>query len=316
MPASGDDAGSLVTVPGVLSTYPPGVILVVTSDLSALPFDDPDEEPLRAALARAGLEARLERWDDPDVDWDGASLVVLRSTWDYVPPGEEFLAWMRRVSAVTTVLNSLPVVTWNSDKRYLAQLAERGVPVVPTRYLDAIDDFAPAVAGLPGSEVVVKPSVSNGSGMTGRFARHDSGAAGLVREILAAGRQVMVQPYLESVTEDGESALIMIGGEFSHAVRKGPLLAPGGGLLGGSYTETVTPVSPSARQREVAQQVLAHAEELAGARPHYARVDLVAGAAGEPLCLELELIEPSLFFDQAEGSADRFVRSLAAVQRQ
>jgi len=163
--------------------------------------------------------------------------------------------------------------------------------------------------------VVVKPTVSAGSDHTGRFERTDPAARELAERILDRGKQVMLQPYYESVGRQGEISVVHLDGEFSHAFRKGPILDLGGSFLGGDYTEVIDPVSPDDAVLAAAEAALGCYRNLvdtdpvlAGSEPLlYSRVDLIEDDEGRPRVLELELIEPSLFFSTSEKAADRFV---------
>lgn len=254
------------------------------------PNGDVDDAPLAAALP----EARWAIWDDPSVDWSAFDLVVIRSTWDYQERRDEFLAWVR---SVPRIINPPEVVEWNTDKRYLGELPG----AVHTEYL------APGAAfGAPDGEYVVKPTVSAGSRHTARFAPgEEERAAALVAEIHASGRTAMIQPYLSAVDTLGETALLYFDGAYSHAIRKAALLRPGADATDEVFApEDIEPRDPPADERALADQVVARLDDLA-----YARVDIVRGADG-PLLLELELTEPSLFFLQGNGAAERFAASI------
>jgi glutathione synthase/RimK-type ligase-like ATP-grasp enzyme len=286
---------------------------VATTDLSTLPVEnaeDADRPFLEEAFA-GRAELIYERWDDPDAAWPAYDLVVLRSTWDYARRLPEFLGWVDRTAAAVTLLNGPRTVHWNCDKRYLGDLERAGVPVVPTRYATTPDDAVAALRGAGGGrEVVVKPSVSAGSHLTGRFAADDPAAAALAADITAAGKTVMVQPFVPSVAEQGEVAVLFVDGRPSHAVRKGPLLAPGGGFLAGTYVEDVRPAEPTRLQLETATAAMrAYAAIHPGAELLYARVDLVEPGPDRLQVLELELIEPSLFLPYAPGAAARFAEA-------
>lgn len=277
---------------------------------------DDDEPLLLPALERAGASPELLDWDDATVDWAGFELVVLRSTWDYTFHHAEFLAWTERVAAATRLRNGPDVVRWNSDKTYLTDLAAAGVPIVPTTVLQP---GAPATVPTDG-EVVVKPTVSAGSRDTARYrADEHDGATAHARRLLDAGRSVLVQPYQAAVDDAGETALLFLGGQFSHAARKGPLLRAGGAITDKLFAlEQMSSRTATAAQRAVADQALAAAADaVPGAGDLlYARVDLVPGADGEPLLLELELVEPSVFLPQAPaGTADRFAAAIVAAAR-
>ena len=257
---------------------------------------DPDLPLAVPTLRAAGLRVDLARWDDPAVAWDDYDLAVVRSCWDYSWRRTEFLAW---AASVPRLQNRVEVLRWNTDKTYLRDLERSGLPVVPTVW------DATSVAELPDAgEWVVKPSVSAGSRDTARWSTVDDALehAGALR---AAGRTAMVQPYLPSVDDAGETAMLFLGGRFSHAVRKGPLLGRGEGVRQDRASrEDVRAVEPTPQQRAVAQAVLEAVPHLVpGAAPVlYARVDLVADRAGRPVLLELELAEPSLFLPEAPAA--------------
>jgi glutathione synthase/RimK-type ligase-like ATP-grasp enzyme len=273
---------------------------------------DEDLPPLVAALRETGVEPSVVDWDDA-LDGTRFDLAVLRSTWDYTQRLPEFLRWVDELSSRTTLLNPANVVRWNTDKHYLAHLAEAGVPVVPSAFVepgenahDALAMFLDANAG----EFVVKPSIGAGSRDAQRYAREERAAAiAHVQRLLDANRSVLLQPYLGRVDEHGETALIFFEGEFSHAIRKGPLLRRGESPTRALFaTEHITPRAPSADEIVVATRTLA---AIPFAHPLlYARVDLIHDDDGAPRVLELELTEPSLFFAHAPGSADRFAGAI------
>jgi hypothetical protein len=236
-------------------------------------------------------------WADPAVDWASADAVVVRSTWDYAPRREDFLAWANEVQHRTRLFNPAAVLTWNTDKRYLADLADAGLPVVPTVWADEPSDVDAALNCWSG-DVVVKPTVSAGARDTARFAPGDDrAAAAFARRVLDGGRAVMVQPYLDRLDDEGETGLVYLGGRFSHAFGKAALLAGpplGEGLFAEEQISTRTATTA---QREIGDAVLDLVVERTGTPPLYARVDLVPAADGSPVLLELELTEPSLFLE-------------------
>ncbi|MCG6118960.1 MAG: hypothetical protein MEQ07_12375 [Aquimonas sp.] len=278
--------------------------IALATALAALDLDD-DLPPLRAALDRAGIHHETLAWDDVTVSWARFDAVLLRSTWDYTQRLPEFLAWCERVAACTRLLNPLEVVRWNTDKRYLGELAGKGLPVVASHYIapdQAADDF-PAWP-----EFVVKPCVGAGSRDTQRYRESERTAAlEHVRRLQAQGRHVLVQPYLAQVDSAGETALLFFGGRFSHAIRKGALLKPGEGPTRALFApEHISAREPSALEMAAARKVLA---ALPANPLLYARVDLLPSPEG-PQLLELELTEPSLFLGTAAGSADRLAQAL------
>lgn len=286
--------------------------VVALATCREFPLLDEDDQLLIPALARIGIEGVPAVWTDDTVDWSRFDAVVLRETWDYSDDHDTFMVWVDRVAGLTTLLNRADLVRWNTDKRYLRELASAGIPVVPTQFLEPGDEVG-AWASVLSEEIVVKPAVSCGSRGT---ARHhvDEDAAGIEQHItglLAEQRVVMVQPYLTAVDSDGETALLFFNGVFSHAIRKGPLLARGqeGERVEGLFLrEQIDPRTPSEQERALADRVVA---AIPGDVPLYARVDLIPDAQGSPVLLELELTEPSLFLLHSDRAADRLAAAIS-----
>jgi glutathione synthase/RimK-type ligase-like ATP-grasp enzyme len=280
---------------------------VALATCSVVPELDDDERLVIPALASLGVSATPAVWDDPAVDWSTFELVVLRSAWDYAERRDEFLRWC---AALPRVLNALPVVAWTTNKVYLRELAAAGIATVPTVWMEP----DPGADGhlLPPGEVVVKPAISAGARNASRYLpEHGAEARAHADRLLSEGRTVMVQPYLASVDEAGETALIYIAGTFSHAINKGPLLtAPGKTTSGLWEPERITAVQPRDDERELAETAL---DALQWPRHEllYARVDAVREADGTPAILELELAEPSLFLAHGDGAAERFAAAIA-----
>lgn len=286
------------------------MLLVTIALATASPYRDldPDLPLLHAAAARRGLDLRTVAWDDPTTDWEAFELVVVRSCWDYTGRREEFLAWAR---SVPRLANPAEVIAWNTDKTYLRDLGAAGVPVIETRWDVRTGDPLPG-QGEPDAEWVVKPSVSAGSRDTARWSdpadvhRHSE-------QLVAAGRTSMTQRYVPSVDTEGETATLFLGGRFSHAIRKAPLLLRGEGVNDERDSrEDITPRAPTATQLEVAATTHDALRAVLGADVDllYARIDLVTAPDGSPLVLEVELTEPSLFLPESEGGEERLLDAI------
>lgn len=301
--------------PGPPGTSPGPVRIALATARSAW-REDEDAALAQGALDAAGADASPQVWDDPEVDWGGFDLVVVRSTWDYVPRRREYLAWADRVAGVTTLANPADVLRWNTDKRYLADLAAAGVPVVPTSFLAPGAGPEEVLAALPhDGEFVVKPTVSAGSKDTTRYAAGDLGAASShAGRLLGDGRHVMVQPYLGAVDTHGETGMVFVGGRFSHAFRKGPLLEVGGGPVSGLYArEAIDARTASAAELALARHVLDATGSHLGVGLLYARVDVLPGPDGAPVLLELELTEPSFFLATDPAAPERMAAAFVAA---
>ncbi|WP_405661321.1 RimK family alpha-L-glutamate ligase [Streptomyces sp. NBC_00079] len=281
-------------------------VALATYDPGPHPSRDGDLPVLVRALREAGAEAVAVPWDDPGTDWSGFDLVVIRSTWDYSWRAGEFVAWAQKCAAVTRLANPAQVVRWNTDKRYLGDLAAAGVPVVPTRYLAPGD--AP---GLPDDhEYVVKPTSGAGARYAARYTPddHDRAVRHLAR-MHEEGLTAMVQPYLSGIDVSGERALQFFGGRFLHASRKGAVLAPGTAYDADKVAHPdLVPWTPTEAELAVAEHALAAVPDAPGLL--YARVDLVDGADGQPRVMELELVEPNLFLGLHPGSVSAVVAAI------
>ncbi|MFJ3664910.1 RimK family alpha-L-glutamate ligase [Streptomyces sp. NPDC090106] len=281
-------------------------VALATYDPRPEPSKDRDLPVLRQALRDAGAEADAVPWDDPDADWGSYDLVLIRSTWDYSWRAAEFTAWAERCAKATRLANPAEVVRWNTDKRYVGQLADAGVPTVPTRYLapgDPVD--------LPREhEYVVKPTSGAGARYAARYTPGQHGTAvAQVRRMHAEGLTAMVQPYMRGIDTGGERALQFFGGSLLHASRKRAVLAPGTAFDADKVAHPgLERWQPTEAELEVAERALAAVPD--GAEVLYARVDLVDGQDGKPRVMELELVEPNLFLFLHPESLPRVVAAV------
>lgn len=294
---------------------------LVTAEVAA--SLDPDLVPLDAAMReRLGADAvRVVAWDDTAVEWSEFDAVVLRSTWDYTDRLGEFLDWLTRVEAVTVVINGADIIRWNADKHYLADLAAEGIEIAPTVFVHP-GEAPPAVSGLH----VVKPTV--GAGASGARRCEPGDAAHHVALLHAQGRTAMVQPYLELLDELGETALCFVASPgspgspselvLSHAFRKGAILTSTeveqqDGLFA---KEQIDPRMSAEAELALARRALS-TRAVGDLGPiMFARVDIAPhrGADGIDgfVVMELELIEPSFYFETAAGSVETFADAMVA----
>jgi glutathione synthase/RimK-type ligase-like ATP-grasp enzyme len=241
----------------------------------------------------------MSAWHDP-VAWELPAPTVIRSTWDYIHRLRSFAEWVVKVSSVAPLWNPAKIIFDNLHKRYLLDLASRGVPVTPTTVLDRGSEVNLAtLCGARGwNDIVIKPAVGAGSFETHHVRGSSAEAADILRRLLEE-RDVLVQPFLRAVEGHGERALVWIDGEFTHAVRKSPRFA-------GNDEQVSEAVPISALERRVGEAALAPiARELL-----YARVDVAPGDDGNPVVMELELVEPSLFLKQHPPALQRLVQGI------
>lgn len=275
--------------------------IVAIATCAAVVGKEEDDLQVIAALNRRGIHAIHAVWDDSSLNWSSFRLVVIRSTWDYPPRRSAFLAWADKLPGV---LNPAPILRWNTDKRYLADLARAGVPVIATRFVEPSDAFEP-----PGKSFVVKPAVSCGAKDTMRVDPGDILAYHHVQRLQNEGRTVMVQPYLSGIEATGEVNVVFIGGAYSHAIRRSGLLKDG------KPPETPLDIQPhqaTLEERTLAEQVM-NLVPGGSSQLLYGRVDLVPGPEGSPVVLEVELTEPALFLGFSNGGAERLAESIAAA---
>lgn len=257
-------------------------------------------------------------WDDPAVNWASYDGALIRSTWDYFTKIDRFQTWIDEVASITRLANPAPVVHWNADKRYLPDLGRVGVPSIETVLI------APGEpADLPRwDDTVVKPSVSGGARLSGRFGpEHHAEARRLVTAIHAEGKTAMLQPYASGVDTQGEANVLMFGGVASHAVTKGGILAPGFEPEADDrlyLQQSITPLPLDNELIAFADEVLVAVVQITGVAATdllHARVDSAVDSAGVRRLMEVELIEPFLYLQEAPdptAAATRYAEAIAA----
>lgn len=286
-------------------TSPARIALATASEVPDL---DAEGQLLADRLRERGLEARAEIWDDDSVVWEDFDLVVIRSTWDYPTRRAEFVAWAEEVERRTRLANPARLIRWTTDKRYLQDLAEAGVPIVESVFLAADQGSEHPFLHV---EHVVKPSASAGSKDTHRIsAGRPERSRECVEAIQRSGRTALIQPYLPAVDVEGETALIYLDGQFSHAIRKGAILRADAAAVEGLYAEEeIESRVPSQAELTVGSRALAAVPGAEGTPPLYARVDLLP-LSGSPVVLEVELAEPSLFLEHHPQGASPLAEAI------
>lgn len=266
-----------------------------------------DDGLLQAALAERGLTSLRLDWADPTMDWSQFRCAVFRTTWDYFERYAEFTAWLERIERETKLVNAAHTIWWNLDKHYLADLESRGVPVVPSRYLEPGDGAS--LAGLlreqGWQEAVLKPCVSGAARHTYRVNRGSAAALQTELAPLLAVESFMLQPFVDDITTNGEYTLMVIDGECTHAVQKVP--KAGDFRVQDDHGGKWTPYTPTAEQIAFAQRAMQSVTPL----PLYGRVDMVRGNDGGWQVMELELIEPELWLRTKPEAATRLADALA-----
>lgn len=262
---------------------------------------DPDSPLLLGALADEGLDAHLVIWDD-DVDWASFDMVVIRSTWNYIDRRDQFLAWAK---TITNLENPFDVIKYSTDKHYLKDLETKGVRIVPSVFCDVGQEPV-----FPEEDFVVKPCVGAGSIDAERYASADIDLARRhVSALHAKGRDVLIQPYIESVDVVGERALIFVDGKYCHAMTKSAMLNTA--ALDRTSLFRREQMASASGEDDAISFALDIFDQLEYKDLLYSRVDLVGTSEGWML-MELELVEPSLFLSYDPLTATKLAQAIKA----
>ena len=256
-------------------------------------------EPLKAV----GWLAEEVSWRKTDVDWNNYDVVVIRTTWDYQDDVEGFMACLKRIEASSAQLhNSLKIVKWNISKDYLKELQKQGINIVPTLWFDAfqLSEVQAGFSYFDTPQIVIKPLVSANADHTYRLTPEKVLEQASELSTIFSGREFMLQPFLNAIVEEGEYSLFYFGGNYSHSILKRP--ESGDFRVQEEHGGQLTSVEPC-------EEMLTTARHCLAALPEdvlYARIDLVRHK-NEFAVIEIELIEPSLYFNMDAESPQRFV---------
>ncbi len=259
---------------------------------------------LRPALTARGIELVEIDWRSLIVEFDGLTLVLLGTAWDYQDRAEEFLARLEELEVRGVIVCNPPeVVRWNSDKRYLAELATRGAVTVPTLWHEDVTraEVLSAMERFGTDHVVVKRRVGAGG-----IGQHSFSRDALPGEDWRMGRAAMIQPFLPAILEEGEFTFFFVDGHFSHALRKRP--APGEYRIQSLYGGSESNYAPTPDDLAHAQKVVA---ALPFSPPLYCRIDMCRLPVGELAVMEAEMIEPYYYPEQGAGVGELIAEAVA-----
>jgi len=284
---------------------PPAVAIASFVDRPDLRADD---RFLREALEARGLRPIPAVWDDAAVDWKSFDACLIRSVSDYHLKYDAFRSWLRRLGGLIPTWNEVGLVEWNTDKTHLRGLSERGIPTLPTLWLarGAEVCLADLLAEQGWTDAIVKPTVGLAAQMVRRVGAAESEDQRAL-EALLVNYGAMVQPFLPSIETHGETSLVYIDGRLTHTVRKRP--ATGDFRVQGVWGGNSELCEPTVEELRIAEAILA----ILDARPLFARVDLVKGFEGTPCLIELEMIEPDLFFREKPKAADALAKAVSRI---
>jgi glutathione synthase/RimK-type ligase-like ATP-grasp enzyme len=258
------------------------------------------------AFERKGLKVTRKSWSDKEFDWSETKMVLIRSTWDYFDRYEEWQNWLSVVSLKTRLINPIEIVRWNMDKHYLGDLKERGVNIPETIYMETGSQTTLAAlhakTGWP--ETILKPCVSGASRHTYKLNFNNLSEHEAIFQELIAQEAFMLQPFQKNVVEKGEISMMVMGGQVTHAVLK--IAKPGDFRVQDDFGGTVHDYKPNDEEMAFAEKAVAACQPT----PYYARVDVIRDNNDELAIIELELIEPELWFRLMPSAAQFLADSI------
>lgn len=269
---------------------------------AGLPDLDADNALLLPALAERGIQAQPVIWNDPTIDWSTPKLTVIRATWDYHHQYHAFLSWAEGISHLHNLWNPFAIIRWNTHKFYLRNLEQQNIPIVPTIWLERgiKTNLASLMERQGWRKVVVKPAVSASAYATILVTAETIQHGQSHLDHFLSTHDMLIQPFLSTVISSHERSLIFIDGEFTHAIERRPALD-----LDPSARSLLT--VPQDDELLLAQRIL----HLFSSPPFYARVDLIHDEAGTLRLMELELVEPALWFSLAPHAIQLFADAIA-----
>lgn len=293
-------------------------IIVLTDDRYVVAPENPDwyvenimqEDGLVvAALTQQGYKVGRKSWSDPDFDWSSTKSVIFRTTWDYFERYEEWTNWLEKTSQVTRMINPYALIQWNMDKHYLGDLLKRGINIPETHYIEVGEKVTSAelLDEKGWDKAILKPCFSGAARHTYKIEGQASDVIETTFQELIAKEAMMLQPFQENVLKHGEISLMVMGGSFTHAVLK--IAKEGDFRVQDDFGGTVHDYTPTAEEIAFAEKAVAACDPS----PSYARVDIIRDNNNALAIIELELIEPELWFRMKPEAATVLAESIILV---
>ncbi|MFY0591274.1 ATP-grasp domain-containing protein [Roseivirga sp.] len=252
------------------------------------------------ALEAKGYRVGRKSWSDKEFDWESTKAIIFRTTWDYFDRYEEWKNWLAQVSKITEMVNPYPLINWNMDKHYLGDLKVKGVNIPETRYIEIGDSttLSELQQATGWDHMILKPCISGASRHTYKLNKNNLAEHENLFQSLIEVEAMMLQPFQNNVVEKGEISLMVMGGQFTHAVLK--IAKPGDFRVQDDFGGTVHNYEPTPEEMAFAEKAVA----ACSPQPKYARVDIIKDNHGDLAVIELELIEPELWFRMNPSAAD------------
>ena len=265
-----------------------------------------EDRLLQTALENKGLKVAKKNWADEKFDWGTTKYAIFRSTWDYFDRFEEFFNWLEKNKERTTFINSADIINWNIDKHYLQDLATNGINIAPTLFIEQGDNttLIDLFIKTKWTEAVIKPAISGAARHTYRITPNNCNNYENGFQELITKESMLFQEFLNNITSNGEISLIMIGGKYTHAVKK--IAKKGDFRVQDDHGGIVEEYTPNKEEINFAEECL----EASPFNPIYARVDIVYDNNNLPSLSELELIEPELWFRNCPKSAEKLAKEI------
>ena len=260
-----------------------------------------EQELLKSAFEAQGLKVDITYWDNPTYEWQETKSVLFRTIWDYFERFNEFWEWLEQVKTKTRLINSYELIKWNIDKHYLKDLSSWGIKTVPTYFADKgcnmkLHEIAKRNQW---KDLVIKPAISASAFKTYKILANEIQANEKLFNSLVQERNMLVQPYFETITQLGEASLMVFDGKFTHAILK--KAQPGDFRVQDDFGGTVHNYIPTKAEINFAEKVF----ETCKTKPVYGRVDIVWDNDKNFYLSELEIIEPELWIRNYPKCAER-----------
>ena len=268
-----------------------------------------EEQLLKAALENQGLTVDITYWNNPSYDWSKTRSLIFRTIWDYFERFDEFLLWLEEVRHQTQLINSYDLVKWNIDKHYLKELSEKGIKIVPTYFAkkNSQRNLAEIIESQQWKDVVIKPAISASAYKTFKILEETVNSNEKLFKDLLNQRDMLVQPFINTIEKFGEASLMVIDGKFTHAILK--KAKPGDFRVQDDFGGTVHDYVPTKKEIEFAEMVI----EKCKAKPLYGRVDIIWDNEKNVYLSELEIIEPELWLRNYPKSAQSIAEAVKII---
>lgn len=289
----------------ILLSSMPHLVILSSNNLSE---HHPDDIALKKELFEEGLDAEIANWEDFQWQKTSCDSVIFRSAWGYYRHLKEFRKFLKNLTPFPGLIwNPLKLVRWNLNKKYLLELAKKGCSILPTKVFQAHEfiDIQATQENLEAESLVVKPAIGANASNTQYIALGDKLEEAYQHIDSIRDQEILIQPYLKQIHDEGEYSLIFIEGVLSHSVLKIP--KEGDFRVQASYGGTAHRTATPSGALKVAQRVLSSLHE----EPLYARIDLVRTTENHFLVMEVELIEPDLFLRLEPQAAKRLAAAIS-----